>query len=116
MIDELHPKPLDLSPLDPRLDRARWEGMVARIVRRAQAPRTPMAALVLWRRPALAAAALVAALSAGVMWWDGQSSAAANPANTVVEALEVPQPVSDWIMEGRPPHGTDVLVALDELP
>jgi len=116
MMDELHPEPVDLSPLDPRADHARWEGMVARIVWRATAPRTPMAALVSWRRPALAAAALVAALSAGVMWWDGQASAAASPANTVVEALEVPEPVSDWIVEGRAPHGTDVLVAVDELP
>lgn len=116
MMDELHPEPVDLSPLDPRADRARWEGMVARIVWRATAPRTPMAALVSWRRPALAAAALVAAVSAGVMWWDGQAAATAGPANTVVEALEVPEPVSDWIVEGRAPHGTDVLVAIDEAP
>ncbi|HYJ79926.1 MAG TPA: hypothetical protein VEW03_10015 [Longimicrobiaceae bacterium] len=115
MIDELHPEPIDLSPLDPRRDRERWERMVARIVRGAVAPRTAWTVLAAWQRPALAAAALVAALSAGAMWWvaDGRTSA---PTDTLVEALEVPRPVADWIVEGRAPDGGDLYVALDELP
>jgi hypothetical protein len=58
MIDELHPDRIDLSPLDPRHDRERWEAMVARIVARAASPRSAWAVLAGWRRPALAAAAL----------------------------------------------------------
>lgn len=116
MIDELHPDPIDLSPLDPRRDRERWERMVATIVRRAAAPpRNAWAVLAAWQRPALAAAALVAALSAGAMWWEASTRAIA-PTETLAEALDVPQPVADWIAEGRTPDGGDLYVALDELP
>ena len=114
MIDELQPAPIDLSPLDPRRDRERWERMVARIVRRAAAPRTAWTVLAGWQRPALAAAALIAALSASAMWWESSTRAA--PAETLVEALDVPRPVSDWIVEGRDPAEGDLYVALDELP
>jgi hypothetical protein len=115
-MDELHPEPLDLSPLDLRADRERWEGMVARIVSRAAAPRTPFTVLVGWRRPALAAAAAIAALSAGVLWREREAVASPGTSATVVEALEMPRPVEDWVIEGRAPHGRDVLVAVDELP
>jgi multidrug resistance efflux pump len=116
MIDELYPDRIDLSPLDPRRDRERWEAMVARIVARSASPRSAWAVLAGWRRPALAAAALVAAVSTGLMWWAGRLAEGTQPAQTVAESLDVPRPVSDWIVEGRDPARGDLYVAVDELP
>ncbi|HEU0052875.1 MAG TPA: hypothetical protein VFQ39_06845 [Longimicrobium sp.] len=111
-------QPVDLSPLDPRRDPERWERLVHGIMARAAIPaavvRGPWVALAAWRRPALAAAALVAAVSI-VALGTTETHAAAAPA-TVVEALDVPRPMSDWMVEGRDPGRQDVLVALDELP
>jgi len=91
--------------------------MVAAIVARAAAPRTALGVLVGWRRPALAAAAAIAAVSVGLLWWDPSPVAAAPEGEaTVAEALEVPQPVQDWIVEGRSPAHGDLYVALDEMP
>jgi anti-sigma-K factor RskA len=117
-MDEMTEHPVDLSPLDPRRDPERWERMVHGILARAAAPaaaviRGPWMALAAWRRPALAAAAAVAAVS--ILALRLTSTPAPEPPTTVVEALDVPRPMSDWLVEGRGPGRQDVLVALDEL-
>lgn len=121
-IDPLGREPVDLSPLDPRGDPERWERMVAGIMARAALPaavviRGPWMALAAWSRPALAAAAAVAALSLVTLRATPRpAEAAPEPAVTVVEALDVPRPMADWIVEGREPRRSDLLVALDEIP
>lgn len=112
-------EPLDLSAL--RMDAARRERLAATIVARArlvpEPPRGVLIAVAAWRRPALAAAASVAALSLmALALAAGGGRADARPGRTVVEALEVPEPVAGWIVEERAPERGDLLVAIDEIP
>lgn len=56
------PERIDFGALDPTRDRARWEAQVESVVARALARRRSVPRqLVAWRRPTLAAAALLAA-------------------------------------------------------
>jgi hypothetical protein len=94
------------------------ERLVAAILERAAlgaAPRGPLSVVAAWARPTLAAAAAVAALSLVALRPGAATPEPAAP-STVVEALDVPSPVADWLAEGRGPREGDLLVALDELP
>lgn len=114
---------IDLSPLHPAADAERWERMVAGIVARARVPvaapapaRTPLLVLADWAWPTMAAAALVAGLSLVAL--SGRESPTVVPtgALSVAEALDLPAPVTDWLVEDRPPTESDLLVALEEMP
>lgn len=115
---------LDLSALDRFGDPARLEGAVRGVMAQAapvlarRATGRPVLSLVaVWARPALAAAAVVAALSvtslAAPMGRAGTPSA---PPASVAEALNLPAPVSEWLAEEREPTASDLILALDNLP
>ncbi|HEX5725777.1 MAG TPA: hypothetical protein VFX98_09955 [Longimicrobiaceae bacterium] len=117
----MHDERIDLSALHPaRRDPERWARLPAEIVARARRPaaappvRNPLLVLAEWAWPTLAAAAAVAGLSL-VSLSSGGAEPAALPAGpvTVAEALELPAPVDDWIVEDRQPVAADLLVALD---
>lgn len=59
-------EPIDLSPLDPSRDAARWDAAIARVVARAQAGRKPSVMRELSRSGAVFLA--VAAAAAAAMW------------------------------------------------
>lgn len=113
--------PLDLTAIDPSRDAAGWERMVRGIMARAQPELARRAAgagvltlLGRWMRPALAAAAVLA-LASGAALTSANSEAAAAPATPagVVQALEVPEPVANWLEEERRPETYDVILALE---
>lgn len=119
----MHQEPVDLSSLHPARDPARWEAMVANITSRALTEtavvRTPLAFVAGWMRPTLAAAALVAAVSLGVLSADrgGEPRATATAMRTVADELNFPAPVAEWIAEDRAPSGADLIQSLEgELP
>lgn len=62
---DIDPDRVDLSSLDPSRDALRWERLVRGVAAKATARRRPSLAeaLLAWSRPALAAAALIAALA-----------------------------------------------------
>ena len=97
----MHQEPIDLSSLRPAP--ARWEAMVAAVTARALAEsaavRSPLAFVVGWMRPTLAAAATVAAVSLGVLaaGAGGEDARAATAMRTVADELDFPEPVADWI-------------------
>jgi len=108
---------VDLRILDPRLDPDRWERMVRGIMRgasdellrrrrRTYAP-TPMDGLVALLRPALAAAAILAAISVAAL-----RHADGNPTHpgSFVESSLLPEPITIWLEDGAPPTASDLYV------
>ena len=111
----MHEEPVDLSPL--RLAPSRREALVAAITARAlaeaAAARSPLALLVGWMRPTLAAAAVVAAVSLGVLSADGEARGGPTAMRTVADELSFPEPVAEWISEERTPSDADLIHALE---
>lgn len=116
----MHQDPIDLSPLHPAP--ARREAMVAaitaRVLAEAAAVRSPLAFVVGWMRPTLAAAAAVAAVSLGVLAAERDAPTAAagsgsTAMRTVADELNFPEPVAEWIAEERTPSDADLIHALE---
>lgn len=110
----MHEEPIDLSPLHPAP--ARREAMVAAITARVLAEaavRSPLAFVVGWMRPTLAAAALVAAVSLGVLAADEESAGGSTAMRTVADELNFPEPVAEWIADERTPSDADLIHALE---
>ena len=111
----MHEEPIDLSPLHPAP--ARREAMVAAITARglaeAAAVRSPLALVVGWMRPTLAAAALVAAVSLGVLATAEPAARGSTAMRTVADELNFPAPVAEWIADERTPSDADLIHALE---
>ena len=109
---------LELEPLDPTRDAARWEGRVGRILadaaplllERRAAPAGPLLALADFLRPALGVALAAAALSGVVLL---RQVDAPRLLSGVPEELGLPTPVADWLSEGREPTADDLLASLE---
>jgi hypothetical protein len=112
-------RPIDLTPLDPTLDRERWERRIAAIAvlaapelaRRAAAAGSPAQVLVGWFRPALSAAAVLA-LCAGVALALLQGPEGAPSSAVAADALRLPAPVALWLADDQPPTVADVAFAV----
>jgi hypothetical protein len=118
----MEPERVDLSALDPTLDRPRYERLVRRtlnaaapeLARRA-GPYAPLVFLGGWARPLLAASAIVTVLAGGVLAAT-ERSRDDGPALTTVDALGVPTPAADWLAEGREPTKADLVLAMERRP
>lgn len=113
--------PLDLSPLDPTTDHARLERRLADIAtaaatplaaRRVRAVTGVLAALPRWRRPMLAAAAVVALVSIAALARIDVPSR--SNATGVAEAIGVPQGLATWVRADSTPDPAQLLTALRE--
>lgn len=114
-------RPIDLTPLDPTLDREGWERRIAAITalaapelaRRAAVTGSPALVLLDWFRPAFSAAAALAlcAVAALFLLTEGQGSAV--PAVTA-EALRLPTPVALLLSEERSPTMGELALAVQE--
>ncbi len=112
---------LDLSRLETRLDDERFERIVGAILQRARpelARRAARAGLLAtlgdWLWPAMAAAALAAMASGAVL--TRTVSTVTDPlafAGGVVPALDVAEPVADWLDEGRSPQIGDLILVME---
>lgn len=118
----MEPERVDLSPLDPTTDRLRYERLVRRIVdaagpelARRAGEAGPLAVLGEWARPALTAAAIIAALALGALMATARGGGSAPP-DTLVDALGVPAPAADWLEEGREPTAADLVLAVERRP
>lgn len=112
----------DLAPLDPRRDPERWERMVSGITRAAApelARRARMAppgiAMLLssWLRPALSAAALVAAAAGAALVVDRVPAVAQDSQMTLAAELGYPAPVASWVETGQSPAMDEMVSALE---
>jgi hypothetical protein len=111
---------LDLRPLDPMADDERFERLVERITAAAEPELTRRAAgtglfgaLADWAWPALSAAAVLALVSGAALALARQQVSADDTFAGVVDVLEVAEPVSAWLSEGRPPTASDLIFALE---
>jgi hypothetical protein len=112
----MEPERIDLTPLAPGADA--FERRIHAIMRAAAPELARRAArdgvlVVLgeWFRPALAAAAVLAAIAAGALL--SEMTATEPTGNTsVVQALGVAEPASAWLDEGREPTMSDLEMAL----
>jgi hypothetical protein len=115
----MEPERVDLTAIDAMSDQLHLERLVRRVVtaagpeleRRARS-QTALALLGVWARPMLAAAAMVAILAGGVLVATERERQPDRPA-TVVDALGVPAPASDWLAEGREPTKADLVLAME---
>ena len=113
MKDDLNhgdPGRLDLSPLDPRSDAARFEQLVHGVRRaattelvRRQGSQTLWGQIARWRRPILAASGAVAFVSVIVLAVAHPSTATPTTQTTVAEAFGVPSPVARWVQANDKP-------------
>lgn len=110
---------VDLSALEP--DGERTELLVASVMRRAAtelarraaADVSPIGVLYQWSKPALAAAAVLAAICVSVLA-SHEFGAVQAPGSGLADALDVPAPVNEWLVENRSPTVADLLIALEE--
>ena len=122
MREDMHDiRPLDLSALDPERDGAAYEALVARItgsaaaeLERRAAVSSPVISLAAWLRPALAAAATLAVVSAGTLLLVEEPARMdlAAASNTEPE-LNLPSPIGEWLNDDAPPSVMEVMVALE---
>jgi len=109
---------MDLSELE--LSDVRREllvrGIVARaaaeLSRRAQQDVSPFTVLSSWARPALAAAAVLAALGLSVL--SGHRGVHEEMLTGLTDALAVPQPLDAWLVSEQAPTVADLMIALEE--
>lgn len=109
----------DLRPLDPTLDRERWERRIASITalaapelaRRAALAASPAQVLVGWFRPALAAAAVLALCAGATLGFLGGTASEGLRAGTA-EALRLPTPVALWLGDDQPPSVPELALAV----
>lgn len=111
MNDFEHGDMTDLSPLDPLRDTARFDTTVRAIVRDGFDARGEALFSVLggWMRPALAAAAVIIALSLPV----ALRARPPRPAVSTAELLGVPQALIDLTVRTRQPSLLELSTALD---
>lgn len=120
-------QPIDFSALDPTASPATRDRLVAAVMARAEAElarraaaASPILMLARWARPALATAAMLAAVSLGAMTLlvspespESPVAAAYEVPSGIADELYVPAPIAGWVVADRGPTVNDVLVALE---
>jgi hypothetical protein len=112
----MEPERIDLTPLATRADalerriHAIMQAAAPELARRA-ARDGVLVVLGEWFRPALAAAAVLAAIAAGALLSE-MSIPESSDSTSVVQALGVAEPASAWLDEGREPTVSDLETAL----
>ena len=108
---------IDLSALDPTQDEAHFDRLVDSIMERAadqlaerRAASSPLMQLVQWRRPMLAAAAVIAMVSVGVLW-QVQRPEVVEESTGVAEALGVPTLLAQGIRDNELPTTAELFAA-----
>lgn len=106
---------IDFSPLElhdirhEQLVGAVLSGVRAELARRA-AVVSPFTVLSAWARPALIAAAVLAAVCVSML----TRQESGNPGSGIADELAVPTPALAWLVGEREPTVADLLVAMEE--
>jgi anti-sigma-K factor RskA len=109
---------MDLTPLDPAADRARFERVVAGIadrvapsLRARRMRRNVWGELAAWRRPVLTAAALLAVAATAVIARVPRAGTAGgtSAAGSLIEAAGMPSRLAGIVESSAPPGPSDVV-------
>jgi len=110
---------IDFGSLDPLRDPERVERALRKIARRAapllaarRTPRTAFQQVARWRRPMLAAAAVITIASVSALLRFGGSSAESAPP-TVAEVVGVPSTLAGWVRSDSLPTPGEIVVSLE---
>jgi hypothetical protein len=113
-------KMLDLSPLDPSRNAARWERLIGRIMENARpelARRATDAGVLSllgnWAWPTLAAAGLAALLSGAALALTRHPARGAENTDGIVHFLGIAEPVAIWLDTERAPTSEDVMLLVE---
>jgi hypothetical protein len=113
-----HDDRIDLSPLDPTLNGARWEARIDAITMRAAPERVRRAQqlgvlsiVADWVWPTLAAATLAAVISGAVLV--SSTTSTTEVPGGIAAALGLPDPIASWIDENRGPDGSDLIAVME---
>ncbi len=112
---------IDFSALDPTRDQDHFESLVGSIVERAEdqlaqrrAASSSLMQLVQWRQPMLAAAAVIAMVSVGVLW-RVESPEVEEDTTGVAEAIGVPSLLAQGIRNNDMPTTAELFEAFQEI-
>ena len=122
MNDDAQDRPMDLSPVDPTADPERFDQLVESVIARAAdelAARRirsgPVVQIAAWRRPMLAAAAVVAVLAGTVLTQTRiPETMAIEETDGVGEAVGVPVEIAQWLWEETVPSTADLFGVFPE--
>jgi hypothetical protein len=113
---------IDRSAVDPTRDHARFDGLVESIMERAaeelavrRASGGLLSQLAQWKRPMLAAAAVIAVVSAGVLL-RVESRALVEETTGIAEAIGMPSLLAEGIRNNEIPTTAELFAALLEVP
>jgi len=112
---------IDFSALDPTRDQDRFDRLVGSIMEQSadglasrRASTSPLMQLVNWKRPMLAAAAVIAMISVGVLW-QVQSPEVEEDATGVAEAMGVPSLLAQGLRGDEMPTMAELFEAFREI-
>lgn len=108
---------IDLSPLDPTADPARFERLLSAVVSdavAARATRPPLPSTLLdltrWTRPLLALAATIAVVASTVLF-----SLRPPAPESLAESVGVPRAMAEWVELGEHPSAAALVAAFGEV-
>jgi hypothetical protein len=108
---------IDCSALDPTRDHDRFDRLVGSILEQAadelanrRATSSPLMQLVNWKRPMLAAAAVLAMVSVGVLW-QVESTEVEDDTTGIAEAIGVPSLLAQGIRNNDMPTTAELFEA-----
>jgi hypothetical protein len=118
--ESMHDDPIDLSPLDPASDAARFRAVTGAIARdamsararRRAAPPDLVAELASWARPALLAAAIVLAVAIPTLARIGRPGAPTSTVASATDVLGIPRELMDLLRSPRTPSLMQIDAAL----
>ena len=112
---------IDFSSLDPTRDQDRFDRLVGSIMEQAAdelanrgVSSSPLMQLVNWGRPMLAAAAVIAMVSVGILW-QVQSPEVVEESTGVAEAIGVPSLLAQGIRNNDMPTTAELFEAFQEM-
>ena len=112
-IEQGEGEPMDLTPLDPCADRARFERRVGGVVRaaatelaRRRAGASVWGVFAQWRRPVLAVSGVLAVVSLLILM---RAQPAVSTRTSLAEAAGVPTEWARWVQAGRNPSPADLI-------
>ena len=112
---------IDFSALDPTQDRDQFDGLVNSIMDRAsdglarrRVSSGPLNVLVQWKRPMLAAAAVIAVVSVGVLL-RVEGSESVEESTGIAEAIGVPSLLAQGVRNNDMPTTAELFEAFQEI-